>query len=140
MTKGRMLHGILPFFCAAALLRGRACGVRTQPRPLVSRRIEPPKSVTGLVSSDLLRRLGLSKAYFDVLLLLLRDDGVRVDRLVDQSPSFFPHGGLAAVLQGDGARRAAAVRLLGRIGALRTIDTRTKTPPPRRAADLRTRA
>ena len=116
MTKGRMLHGILPFFCAAALLlRSRvrssnsatAVGVQTHRAAEVGH---------GARVIRLVAALGLSKAYFDVLLLLLRDDGVRVDRLVDQSPSFFPHGGLAAVLQGDGARRAAAVRLLGRIG------------------------
>ena len=127
MTKGRMLHGILPFFCAGAalLLRSRvrssnsaaAVGVQTHRAAEVGH---------GARVIRLVAALGLSKAYFDVLLLLLRDDGVRVDRLVDQSPSFFPHGGLAAVLQGDGARRAAAVRLLGRIGALRTIDARRK--------------
>ena len=102
MTKGRMLHGILPFFCAAALLlRSRvrssnsaaAVGVQTHRAAEVGH---------GARVIRLVAALGLSKAYFDVLLLLLRDDGVRVDRLVDQSPSFFPHGGLAAVLQGDG--------------------------------------
>lgn len=59
MTKGRMLHGILPFFCAGAalLLRSRvrssnsaaAVGVQTHRAAEVGH---------GLVSSDLLRRLG----------------------------------------------------------------------------------
>ena len=68
MTKGRMLHGILPFFCAAALLlRSRvrssnsaaAVGVQTHRAAEVGH---------GARVIRLVAALGLSKAYFDVLL------------------------------------------------------------------------
>ena len=70
MTKGRMLHGILPFFCAGAalLLRSRvrssnsaaAVGVQTHRAAEVGH---------GARVVRLVAALGLSKAYFDVLLL-----------------------------------------------------------------------